>query len=368
MSYRCNGACGKKDCAFVTHRPSNLKIHADPVARANHNKRQRELVKCPKCEKMFSRDHMSRHMVRKHKKRRRKRRVTNVIVFAFLRRLVRTCIYNDKKAGRRGGDVDVHAMAEKIYTRASGRTVDDNGGNITGACAIVFQPFSLFSLTLDRIDDTLPHFVNNSLDNVIITIRGMNTWCSLTKGKDCCALLRAEMERTVTEAEVEEALAREKTSKSSALAKTYGQKARHNILYKSVHGAFRHDPKARAAFGTVNAMFAYCYNLYAQARARCAISSIFMSGHAYSQEKNDKGRSTPHPFQPSLDAIHPNLGHVRGNLRIVCRFLNCVDQSKGDVHRTKRTNKDAPQQWTPTLWKHYIRPTAASTSTLIPRI
>ena len=363
--YRCNGACGKPDCAFAATTPANLKIHADPEARANWNKRQRERqrerVQCPRCEKTMNRSSLPHHMVRKHKKRRRKRRVTNVFTFAFLRKLVRISIQNDKKAGRRGDVDDVHIMAEKIFKRASGRTVDDNGGNITGPCALVFQPYSLFSLTLDRIDDTLPHFVNNSLDNVIITVRGMNTWCSLTKGKDCCALLRAEMERTVTEAEVEEALAREKTSKSSALAKTYGQKARHNILYTSVHGAFRHDPKARAAFGTVNAMFAYCYNLYAQARARCAISSIFMSGHAYSQEKNDKGRSTPHPFQPSLDAIHPNLGHVRGNLRIVCRFLNCVDQSKGDVHRTKRTNKDAPQQWTPTLWKHYIQPTVVNT-------
>jgi hypothetical protein len=352
--YRCNGACGKEDCAFVTHRPSNLKIHADPVTRANHNKRQRELVKCPKCEKMFSRDHMSRHMVRKHKKRRRKRRVTNVIVFAFLRRLVRTCIYNDKKAGR-GGDVDVHAMAEKIYTRASGRTVDDNGGNITGACAMVFQPYSLFSLTLDRIDDALPHFVNNSLDNICITIRGMNVWCSLPKAKHtCCAMLRAEVERNVTEAEVEEALAREKKSISTPLARRYGQKPRNNILYTSVKSAYKADPLARAAFGTVKAMFTACYALFAEARARCAISSICLSGHAYIREKNAKGRSIPHPFQPSVDAINPTLGHVPGNLRIVCRLLNPIDKSKGDVHRAKRSNMDAPQQWTPELWRHYV--------------
>jgi len=292
-------------------------------------------------------------MVCKHKKRRRKRRVTNVFIFDFLRNLVRTCIRNDKKAGR-GGDVDVHAMAETIFKRASGRTVDDNGGIITGACAIVFEPFSLFSLTLDRIDDALPHFVESSLDNVIITIRGMNTWCSLPKGHGLCAMLRAEMERTVTEAEVEEALAREKMSMSTSLARTYGKKPRSNILYKSVHSAYRADPKARAEFGTVNAMFAYGYALFAEARARCAHSQIFMSGHAYNREKNAKGRLTPHPFQPSVDAKVPTLGHVRGNIRIVCRFLNPVDRSKGDVHRATRTNSDAPQQWTPALFKHYV--------------
>jgi hypothetical protein len=292
-------------------------------------------------------------MVRKHNKRRRKHRVTNVFVFAFLRTLVRACIYNDKKEGR-GGDVDAHAMAETIYTRASGRTVDDNGGICTGPCAIVFQPYSLFSLTLDRIDDALPHFVNHSLDNICITIRGMNTWCSLPKGTGLCAMLRAEAERTVTEAEVEEALAREKTSKSTSLAKRYGQNPRHNILYSSVHSAFHRDPKARAAFGTRKNMFAYCYALYAEARARCAISSIFLSGHTYNREKNAKGRSIPDPFQPSVDAKVPTLGHVPGNLRVVCMFLNCTDLSKKDAHNAARSNRDAPQQWTPALFKHYV--------------
>ena len=182
----------------------------------------------------------------------------------------------------------------------------------------------------------------------------MNTWCNLPKGKDCCAMLRAEAERTVTEAEVEEALAREKTSRNISLAKTYGQKGRHNILYASVRNAFQKDPKARAEFGTVKAMFAYGYALFAEARARCAHSQIFMSGHAYNREKNANGRSIPHPFQPSVDVKVPTLGHVRGNIRIVCRFLNPCDRSKGDVHRTKRTNGDAPQQWTPALFKHYV--------------
>ena len=167
-------------------------------------------------------------------------------------------------------------------------------------------------------------------------------------------MLRAEVERNVTEAEVEEALAREKTSRSRKLARKYGKKARNNILYTSVRNAFQKDPKARAEFGTVKAMFAYGYALFAEARARCAHSQIFMSGHAYNREKNAKGRLTPHPFQPSVDAKVPALGHVRGNIRIVCRFLNPVDRSKGDVHRATRTNSDAPQQWTPALFKHYV--------------
>ena len=286
--YRCNGACGKTDCAYVATSPANLRRHMDPLARAKINKRQRERVKCPQCEKMMNRGNLSRHMVRKHKKRRRKRRATDRFVFAFLRKLVHACIHNDKKAGR-GGDVDnVHAMAEIIFKRASGRTIDDNGGNCTGPCAMVFASYSLFSLTLDRIDDALPHFIDHSLHNVIITIRGMNTWCSLPKGTGLCEMLRAEVERNVTESEVEETLTREKMSKSRKLARRYGQKSRNNILYTSVRNAFHSDPKARAAFGTVKAMFAHCYNIYAQARARCAISGIFLSGHAYSQGKKGK--------------------------------------------------------------------------------
>ena len=182
----------------------------------------------------------------------------------------------------------------------------------------------------------------------------MNTWTSLAKGIGLCEMLRAEVQRNVTEAEVEEALAREKKSWSTSLAKRYGQKARRNILYASVLHAFHRDPKARAEFGTVKAMFAYGYALFAEARARCAHSQIFMSGHAYNREKNAKGRLTPHPFQPSLDAKVPALGHVRGNIRIVCMFLNCTDCSRQDKFKSQRSNGDAPQQWTPALWKQYV--------------
>mgnify|MGYP004375888685 FL=1 len=52
-------------------------------------------------------------------------------------------------------------------------------------------------------------------------------------------------------------------------------------------------------------------------------------------------------YQPSVNAKVSTLGHVPGNIRIICRFLNCVDRSRRDQFKSQRSNGDAPQQWTP---------------------
>ena len=75
---------------------------------------------------------------------------------------------------------------------------------------------------------------------------------------------------------------------------------------------------------------------------RCEISGIPLRTN---QEKGS-------PFQMSIDAIQPTLGHVPGNMRIVCRFLNpaCCDKRK-----THEDPEDGPSQWTPELFRQYFR-------------
>ena len=357
----CGGECGNGECTFRTNNPTELNRHCDPIKRETYNKRKREKVKCPHCQKRMNRSSLYTHNMRKHNIRPPKRHCCppgfDKYEFAFVKRLVETSIKNDILAGRDGQVDSKQNIAIAVYKRWQGLSgTDENRGNCTGPCTIVLYPHSLFSLTLDRIDDSKPHFVNNTLDNVCFTIRGMNTHTSLGKGPDTCARLCAEMQRVIPEEDVIAALEREKKCMNIAVARSFGfDRSRHNTLYLSVLKAFNSDALCRKSFGTVNQVFKYCYQLYADGNARCNISRIFFSGHAYNRVKGN-GRYLPHPFAPSVDAIEPAKGHVPGNIRIICKFLNATDTSKLDTKKEKRAQSQGaiPHAWTKELWNHYV--------------
>ena len=105
---------------------------------------------------------------------------------------------------------------------------------------------------------------------------------------------------------------------------------------------FYTDEKARTAFETINAMWQWARARLQDIGGRCEISGIPL------RTNQQKGS----PFQMSIDAINPRLGHVPGNMRIVCRFLNpsCRDKDK-----TYEDPGDGPSQWTPALFRQYFR-------------
>lgn len=354
---QCGGDCGVVGCQFRADCASRFAVHVDPERRARKNRRQVERVRCPVCQKEMIRGYLTRHKRTQHgiasRVCRRCPPEFDPNEFAYVKQLVSSNLQADERAGRGGAVSDRHAIAVAIYKRwQSMGDQDDNGGNCTGACKIVLRPHSLFSLTLDRMDDLKPHFVNDTLDNLCFTIRGMNVWSSLRLDDQTCARLRVEMRRTVSAAEVAAALLREKTCSSIRIARSFGfTKKLDHILYKSVSHAFHHDPKARAKFVTVGKMFSHCYALYAAAGARCALNGIFLSGHAYNRVL-EGDRYVPHPFQPSVDAVVPSLGHVPGNLRIICRYLNATDKSK--LLTLKRKRSAVPHAWSRELWFHYV--------------
>ena len=154
------------------------------------------------------------------------------------------------------------------------------------------------------------------------------------------------MRRVVSAEEIAEIMAREKTSRNSALANSFGKTPRVNSLYTSVQSAFRSDEKARDAYGTLGNMFERVYEEVYE--VVCPISSITMSGHVYNRVFNGKSH-IPHPFQPSLSVIDPIKGHVPGNLRMVCCFLSCMDHAKCNTLKVEHV-----QRWTRELWMWYV--------------
>jgi len=114
-------------------------------------------------------------------------------------------------------------------------------------------------------------------------------------------------------------------------------------LYSCCNSIFqKRDEKARTAFETQNAMWQWARARLQDIGGRCEISGIPL------RTNQQKGS----PFQSSIDAINPRLGHVPGNIRIVCRFLNptCRDKDK-----TYDDPGDGPSQWTPALFRQYFR-------------
>ena len=68
-------------------------------------------------------------------------------------------------------------------------------------------------------------------------------------------------------------------------------------------------------------LFLYILELYKSQKGRCTLSGVFTHHNTTTDTFHD-------PFQMSVDAIKPVKGHKRGNLRIVCMFLNSTNFDK----------------------------------------
>jgi hypothetical protein len=269
-----------------------------------------------------------------------------------------------------------HALAQQVLEYVIERELlwpkatDDLGGFVRSGLKLRAHA-GLWGLSLDRRDNGEPHFAvptdtweprlvegyggPGSASEAMVSsycaappraigpgtnlravAAGMNTpknpgdhWDGAT-----CARLRTELARPVTEAMVQSAIAAEAGSRD-------GPKI--NVMYDSTKHAFYTDPKAKAAFGTVAAMFAYTKELLSNQGARCAVSGILLRGLS--------GPAEERVFRMSVDAIEPLKGHVRGNLRLICQFLQAGARDK--VKKTADT-QDGPSQWTPALFRAYI--------------
>ena len=242
-----------------------------------------------------------------------------------------------------------------VYERwRSLRHVDDAGGRVP---RLLLRAHALFQLSLDRKDNTRPHFVDNAtLDNLRFVALGINTSCNVVSrwGKHTCARLRHKV-RASRNVAAHAIAARVQLSKRSRLPKTSPLHTPGRValaVYQSTHRAYKRDPRARKQFGSWRVFFKHTQRLFAKQRAQCAISGIFM----------ELGCGTHSPWKASLDAVDPKRGHVRGNLRWICVFLNSVNHSakRRAAKHSRKPLSSVPTAWTPQLFQHYIGLTISS--------
>jgi len=330
-------------------------------------------VKCKLCPKTYAyRRGLWRHVEKEHpelappKKVYLKCPIANKKGFRFVKTKVYTCLLYDKdraerRAKRRAREIarrkalgiktdDMEELVpfvmpsnqvrqeitKKIHTRWSNMEGDDAGGFVKP----VLEPFNIFQLTLERNCNTPDHFVDNDLENISLVILGINN-CAVHKKKNT-SLTGTYGKGTVAElkrrrnlpVDFDAIMARESKSKVK-----YGGERTSNVVYESCATAYKRDIKTKAQFSSLQEFFHHGLELLRAQGGRCAISDIPMDGHRGSDDTF---------FNPSLDAIDPTLGHVKGNLQWVILCLNAIDRAKRNKANSKKS------RWTREKFKQYI--------------
>ena len=394
QGHPCDGSCGKKDCNKSFTNSSNLKRHQE-----KHLKKYIcPVLDCPKHEEGYSTNSdMLIHFRDKHpdlcksdgrscleygilpKRTSRLKKPTKYngkvtdAEWRFLKQLVNTCIKNDITAKDRWTEEDQeylekiktneykHQITEKILDILLERkliknscVVDDAGGYLPNG--FVLDRHSLYKLSLDRKDNDRPHFLpntNNILENLSLIIIGMNTATNIVSihTENTCDYVREKVEESQQKTkEDEDNLVSSQSKKynkinnsiASTLYSCCATLFSLKIFSRENKGEYR-DKKCRKAFKTPDNFFKHCYSLLEKQRGYCAISGIFL-------ENETTGLRSP--FKLSVDAIKPRDGHVPGNIRIICQFLNSINNDKIKTHVAEDDRETA---WTPELFKEYFQ-------------
>ena len=347
-SHKCNGRCGKTKCGYETTNRGHLKAH---IVRLPDKRKKKA---CPHCGSKITR--VDKHIKQVHPEKYVRKRPPCPFPddphgWTFVKRMVMRNDFNDirrihkwSKQDReellaRNNDIR-HEIAIKIYNKwKSMGDYDDAGGFVKGGLHL--RMFSLHKLSLDRINNDRPHFIGNALGNINLISLGMNTQCNIVSmyGNKTCQFLRERSKKPITESEIQIILERER--KKTAI---YDGKQKINVVYRSCNHAWEKD--GHLYFKSSDEMFIYAYDLLVKQRAICNKKTDFlMDQHAGTK----KIKGSTNPFQPSLNAIIPSLGHRPGNLEWVCAFVNAQDHDKqNDIE------DGVPTGWKKPIFKSYI--------------
>lgn len=386
--HKCDGSCGKKDCNQSFTKSSDLKRHKE----AQLKQYICPVPDCPKHEEGYGgKSDMLIHFRDKHndlcqsdgscpqygippkKSKPLKKpikyngKVTDAEWMFLKDSLVRLNITGDLKLKigteddqkylkKINNNTDIHNIAEKLVDILVERKlikdscIDDAGGYLPNGFDI--GPHSLYKLSLDRKDNDRPHFLPNTdniLENLSLIIIGMNNHTSIVAQHrvNTCDYVREKVKESQEKTKEDEDNLVLSQSKSCNIETGIKKQT---ILYGCCYNIFNQkknkqyrDKKCREKFETLDNFLKYCYSLLENQRGRCAISKIFL-------ENESAGPRSP--FKLSVDAIKPRDGHVPGNIRIICQFLNSTNHDKC---KTYVAEDDQETAWTPELFKEYFQ-------------
>ena len=226
-----------------------------------------------------------------------------------------------------------HKLAQQICVHmnlfgmfASENVTDDNDGLIKHG--FVFESHGgLFAPSFDRIEDEYTvngqifhklHYTNleKALENIHVVAFMANVAykASTIKIQDRYDIYKNKSED------------QQKEDFKNVLVKS--RECKHNgkrtPLYQHAHNTWGNDDECKGAFATPNDYWKRMLVLLKKQEGLCKVAKIPMS--------IESG-----PWLMSCDAIDPLLGHVPGNLRLVCFYNNPPDHSKQNPNPTDTT-------------------------------
>ena len=228
-----------------------------------------------------------------------------------------------------------HMNAKGMF--ANENVIDGNGGLLKNG--FVFENHGgLFNLSFDRIEDEYTvngqtfrklHYPNleNALENIHVVAFMANVACKASTAKI--------QERYDIYKNKSEDQRQEKFKKVLEISRKCWHNGKQTPLY--AHAQNFWTDECKGAFDTYQAYWKHMLVLLEKQEGLCAVAKIPMS-------------LSSGPWKISCDAINPLLGHVPGNLRLVCLYNNVIDFSKlnkdlSDTRPTSLTTEIHDEYW-----------------------
>lgn len=385
-NHLCNGTCGKPNCKFKT---KGFSLKSDLQKHLGLKKK-----KCPFCLILYSKNNnMYAHFRSQHKQllnanhgcskynipdKRPPLKVPTDLEehkhpFQYLKRLIYVCIRHDLER--------IHALKKSIqynekinnqdkvryYTNILanyGDVVENTNENrhhiatqwlrhlIQNKRMDTFQHESgltfayhfqnhggLFQISLDRINNNYPHFYGSMdpFQNVRDVPLCLNTACNPLMhypNFKQTVLDQIKLPSTLNL----DTLMHRKSICYHGICNIWNSK-------RKVNNQVEHDLLV-SKFGTLKNFQSYCLKVLKDQEYKCAVSGMYLLNDLY-----DKMPANKKVFSMSINAIDPTLGHVRGNIEWVCRFINICNKEKSKTYHRK---DDPPNAWTKELFKKYF--------------
>lgn len=197
----------------------------------------------------------------------------------------------------------------------------------------------LFQISLDRRNNDYPHFYGsmNPFQNVRDVPLCLNTQCNPLMHYS--NFKQAVMDQIKLPCALDlGALMKNKSICYQGIGGVWKSK-------RKLHNQVEHD-LLKEMFVTFDNFKSYCLEVLKDQEYKCAVSGIcLLNGPCDTMPNKEK------VFAMSINAIDPTLGHVKGNIEWVCRFINVTNREKDKKIHHK---DDPPNAWTKELFQKYF--------------
>lgn len=275
--------------------------------------------------------------------------------FHWLKMKIRSCEKEDERAKRitkRLNRDQIDHVARQLLLEFQRREYLVRGDDAGGHVRLEFGTHVWGQLSLDRVDNTLPHFIHDDagnipdvMANIGFVILGINNWAGLFSkyGRETCRVLRLKREETCTTNDQHAFLdIHKKTRKKGDKKQLPLYLTCQNTRSKDKKRSHRWSAQDAATVSstTPKELYDHAKELYAAQKGRCYVSGIPLTA--------ERG-----PWQASLERVDVHRPHVPGNLRLICACLNCTDHTSRKNYKHD-DDSETSCGWTPARFRAYV--------------